>query len=192
MTTTAKYRPLPSAEEIQRWLKYDPATGMLYRIARNYSNKWGKQTRVPCEPPISAGRVGKCGYLMIGLLGMSNISASRLIWRMQTGVDPGSRQIDHINGNKLDNRWVNLRLADRPQNMWNRTKHPQRKGLPPLSTRKGVHPVKDKRMKTARFRARIAVRGKTINLGSFPTEEAAHAAYCEAAKIYHGEFAKLG
>lgn len=86
-------------------------------------------------------------------------------------------QIDHKNGDCLDNRKENLRICDRSQNGINR---------PPLNKKyKGVRQV------GRRFEARIKFKQKDIRLGSFKTEIEAAKAYNEAAKKYFGEFAWL-
>jgi hypothetical protein len=90
---------------------------------------------------------------------------------------------DHINGNPLDNRRANLRLATNTENMRNRGKYRTN-----TSGYKGV----DWRRGAGKWRAVIKVNGKQIYLGLFTTPELAHAAYCEAAKKYHGEFANTG
>lgn len=90
-------------------------------------------------------------------------------------------QVDHINLNGLDNRRENLRLATPGQNHQNRGA--QRNNI---SGYKGVVWDKDRR----KWQSRIAVDGKRYFLGRFDTPELAHAAYCEAAKRYHGEFAR--
>jgi len=91
---------------------------------------------------------------------------------------PADKQVDHINGNKLDNRKCNLRLCSHQQNCCNRKGHKGR-DLP-----KGVCKSINK------FQSRITVNGTTIYLGGFDTPEEAHAAYCEASVKYHGEFSK--
>lgn len=58
----------------------------------------------------SVGSVGPNGYLQIGFLGY-DLLAHRVIWTMRFGAWP-DRKVDHINGDRLDNRLVNLRLVD--------------------------------------------------------------------------------
>ncbi len=123
---------------------------------------------------------------MAMVLGEPAVQISRVAWKIQTGEDPGDRQVDHINVNTTDNRWSNLRLADSRQNSSNRRK--PKAGS--WSKYKGVTFKRNKNGDIARIIAAIMVRGKHICLGRFPTEEEAHAAYCEAAKKYHGEFAR--
>lgn len=88
--------------------------------------------------------------------------------------------VDHINGDGSDNRRSNLRECDHFGNSCNT--RPQRQKAIPY---KGV--TRDR----ALFTARIQVLGKSIYLGSYKTPEEAHAAYCEAAPRYHGEFARV-
>lgn len=52
------------------------------------------------------------------------------------GVELGAREVDHINGNRSDNRWANLRPATCQQNQWNKAGYSKR-GMP-----KGVRPVR--------------------------------------------------
>lgn len=90
--------------------------------------------------------------------------------------------VDHINGNGLDNRRSNLRLATRAQNARNRGVNTKSKlGL------KGVSYSKD----TLKWRAYIMVNKKQIHLGLHNTPEEAAYAYNEAALKYHGDFASL-
>ena len=91
--------------------------------------------------------------------------------------------VDHINGDKTDNRRENLRLATNTQNNANVGK---RKGTY-SSEYKGVSWYKP----TKKWRARIVVNYKTIHLGLFPDEMDAASAYDEAAMEYFGDFANL-
>lgn len=94
---------------------------------------------------------------------------------------PDSLEVDHINGNKLDNRISNLRLCTHSENGKN-------SGISIRNTSgyKGVH-----RASPNRWQARIRVDGELLSLGYFKTKEEAARAYNEGALRYHGRFARL-
>lgn len=92
------------------------------------------------------------------------------------------QEVDHINGNRLDNRRANLRIATSSQNAMNRKKI---EGAG--SKYKGVCPARA----AGKFIAQIKVNGKTIHLGTFASEKAAAKTYNIAAKKNFGEFARL-
>jgi hypothetical protein len=95
---------------------------------------------------------------------------------------PEGLLVDHINSDTLDNRRANLRLATHSQNSCNRPKKSN------TSSRFiGVSFLKSRK----RWRAAIRHHGKRIFLGYFDSEIEAGKAYDEAAKKYHGEFARL-
>lgn len=87
--------------------------------------------------------------------------------------------VDHIDRNTFDNRRHNLRLADTQKNNFN-------SGIRKDNTSgyKGVKKTGNK------WSARIWANGKRMHLGSFVTAELAHEAYCNASKLYHGEFGR--
>ena len=92
---------------------------------------------------------------------------------------PDHLQVDHANGNNLDNRRKNIRGATASQNRCNWKNRSNKHGM------RGIywHP------KSKRFVARVTVNYKCINLGYFKTALAARRAYCKAARKYHGKFA---
>jgi hypothetical protein len=95
---------------------------------------------------------------------------------------PANLLVDHINSDTLDNRRANLRLATHSQNSCNRPKKSN------TSSRFiGVSFLKQRK----RWRAAIRHHGKRIWLGYFDSEIEAGKAYDEAARKYHGEFARL-
>lgn len=87
--------------------------------------------------------------------------------------------VDHIDGDTLNNRRQNLRLATNSQNMANRKTNSNS-----IAGLKGVSFFGSK------WRAEIQCNNKRYPLGSFSTPEEAHAAYIEAAKRLFGEFAR--
>jgi hypothetical protein len=105
---------------------------------------------------------------------------SRILMHRQLIKAPEGYVIDHINGNGLDNRRANLRLATVAQNAWNSRKRNPRSGY------KGVCFASDKCM----WRAAIVCHGRRIHLGYFHSKIDAAKAYDSAAKKYYGEFAK--
>ena len=89
--------------------------------------------------------------------------------------------VDHIDGDKTNNRIENLRLANASQNQYNR-----KICLKNTSGVKGVHWRNDSKKWTARFESM----GKKINLGCFKTLEEAEAAVIAARNNLHGDFAR--
>lgn len=104
------------------------------------------------------------------------ISLHRLIMNASHGI-----QVDHINGNTLDNRILNLRLCSQKNNIQN-----QKIRKNNTSGYKGVYSkTKNK------WGACIGVNNKLIHLGSYDNKHDAALAYNEAAIKYHKNFAKL-
>lgn len=95
---------------------------------------------------------------------------------------PKDLQIDHINGNRLDNRKENLRVCTKSQNAMN-----SKLARTNTSGYKGVN--WDKRYN--KWRARIKLNKKEKHLGFFNNKEDAAKAYNEAAIKYFGEFARI-
>ena len=91
------------------------------------------------------------------------------------------KEIDHINGNGLDNQKLNLRHCTRAQNIMNQHK---RKGT--RSRFKGVY----SHTTSPKWRAILTLNGKQIYLGYHDTEEEAARAYDIAAREHFGEFAR--
>jgi hypothetical protein len=111
-------------------------------------------------------------------------SLHRVILSRIIGRDLSPTELcDHIDGNGLNNRRSNLRVATPHQNNANQ---PLRKDSG--SGLKGVSWKKANR----KWQAKIRVNRQDIHLGLFSDTEEAHRAYCEAARKYFGEFANDG
>ena len=150
-------------------LEYDPESGTFRWKHRNGMPKqWTK--RYAGKP---AGNVEPRGYVRIRIDGKSYY-AHRIAWSMLGGAD--AKDIDHINGNRSDNRACNLRAATRSQNIFN-----QGRGDPS----RGVH----WNTKRKKFIAQISCDGVHHWLGEHDTMESAAQAFKVAAVKLYGEFA---
>lgn len=109
---------------------------------------------------------------------LHRVILSRMLGRELTRAD----ECDHIDLDKLNNQRSNLRLATHSENVRNRRKHRDNS-----SGYKGVYLSK----KSYAWTAQICVHGKIKHLGSYKTPELAYEAYCKAAEIYHGDFARI-
>lgn len=162
--------PKLSIERLREVLAYDPQTG-IFRWRRDVGNR---------RSGTVAGNTNTTGHIRICIDGES-LMAHRLAVFYMTGAFPKSIT-DHRNLDGTDNRWSNIRPADKSQNGANR-------GKPCTNTsgHKGVRWY-------ARYRkwhAQIKANGKRLHLGHHESLTSALAAY-EAAAIRHfGEYARV-
>jgi hypothetical protein len=99
--------------------------------------------------------------------------------------EPQRRYVDHINGNRLDNRKANLRICDYSQSRANSGKKNNKK--PVTSQYKGVC----KKSANKNWSAYIAFKGERYHLGYFGEEIDAARAYDERARELFGGYARL-
>lgn len=118
---------------------------------------WKKSLSSRAKVGSPIGSVTKNGYRRC-----SGQQVHRLVWLYFTGQIP-DKDIDHINGIRLDNRIENLRVVSRKENLWNRR---DVKGY--------IQQV------SGNYTARIRNNYKTMNLGTYKTPEEAHSAYMKA------------
>lgn len=145
-----------SQERLLELLSFDEITGLFVRNVTRGGQKKG----------VVAGSFDKVGYWLVRVDGYLYFG-HHLAWLAFYGVMPN--EIDHINGNKSDNRISNLREVSRSINMGNVV----RKGR---GIMQGVR--YDKRY--SKYQARLMTKGKSLHLGMFDTAEDAHFAYREA------------
>jgi hypothetical protein len=156
-------------ERVKSLLYYDPETGAL-TWTEGGRNRWHGRP---------AGYKDPKGYIHIRVDDKLR-KAHRVIWLYMTGKWP-EHFIDHINGDRADNRFCNLREATASQNQTNKTvASVQRKH----GTKRGVY----WNAQCKRWGAKVQVNKRCYWLGTFATEEEAHAVYLAAAERLQGEY----
>lgn len=161
---------MASLEEMKQWVSYNPETGFFTRV-RTKNNR--------CKVGEVCGFVDVDGYRRVRVLGKSYL-AQRLAFFFMTGSMPEG-PMDHINGDRDDNRWKNLRLADASANAWN-----QKRRSGASNPYKGVTETK-----SGKFEAAIAAHGRRYFIGTFATAREAYEEYIFKALELHGEFVRV-
>ena len=160
-------------ERVRELLSYDPTTGIFsWRVVR-CGHKAG--TGGTIKAGSVAGGNGSASYRRIGIDGV-RYKAHRLVWMYVHGRWP-AELIDHINGDRDDNRITNLREATKSENGEN-----QRKAK--AGTKTGILGI-CWHQEAKKFMASITVGGKQKYLGCFHTAEEAHQAYLVAKRELH-------
>jgi hypothetical protein len=149
---------------LKELLDYDPETG-LFQLKLTRGTSYRRKNTHPTHA---------AGYVKYGIDNKQYL-AHRLAFLYMTGAFPAGR-VDHINGNRADNRWCNLREVTNTQHLLNRFRSRQAK-YP------GVWVAKNKGRQT--YYARVSFGGKSRHLGTFASQEEAFAAYLmEIAELY--------
>ena len=151
-----KAKPLPSFEVLKEHFNYDPETGVITRITGRYAGPIERR-----EPN---------GYIIVGFRN-AQLKGHRVAWKLHTGNEP-PEEIDHVNRNRSDNRWANLRGCTSRENRLN-SSYKKAGKLPP-----GVQ----------REKGRFYVQHRYGVKGGFATAEEAHQAYVQAHLAANGRF----
>lgn len=151
---------------IDRNFDYDAEEGTLWRMCGRQEADWRECTNYNAK-----------GYLQVGIGNRRNFIVLRghnICWYLKKGEWP-EKEVDHRDTNKANNKWSNLRLADRSIQQLNRNR--SGKYLPGVCFY---------RYGSNHFMARIQHNGISETIGCFPTEIMAHEAYREAYKRIYG------
>jgi hypothetical protein len=163
-------------ERLKELLDYDPETGVFTRVTDSSNRRF--------KAGATAGAVSKNGRYRQQWIDGRPYLEHRVAWLWMTGKFP-EHQIDHVNLDKCDNRWENLRESTISQNAMNRSGRAR-------SGAKGVYFVNDPaKCGSKPWRSSICKDGRIYVLGLFYTREDAAAAYAVAASRLHGEFARV-
>jgi hypothetical protein len=161
----------PSYEEVAKILDYNPKTGKFFR-------------RVNTSPN---GRIGDVkGYTTKRKYRKTSVGGiqfydHQLAWLLFYLKWP-EKQIDHINGNKQDNRILNLREVTVSQNALNRSHQ---------ANSKTKHKCINWKTDRKKYRVKIGISGKCHHIGYFKNIDDAIKARNKAIKKLHGKFAKV-
>lgn len=180
---TYKCKPLPPLAYLHECFLLDAQAGTLvwqrrpqqhfntYRGFANWNHRYAGRI---------AGTISNTGYRVV-LINAVGFKVARVVYALHNGVDPADMYVDHINGDKTDDRPINLRLATPAENSANvrNARAGSTTGV------RGVMPDKA----TGKFRAEIVVEGRKHYLGQFDTVFAAEAAYKAAKTSLCGDFA---
>lgn len=155
-------------ELIQALFSYMPNGSLVRKVTTNPRAKQGT----------ISGCLNKAGYLRTTVAGRLYYN-HHLVWLLFHGYLP--KMLDHINGDRADNRIENLRECTQEENMRNcRNKKNNTTGIKGVTWR----PTKGK------FRARITVDQKEVCIGHYDTLEEASQAVQQARTTHHGAFAR--
>lgn len=156
---------------LKELLHYDPETGVFKWLVHLGTSRVGGV----------AGSLRHDGYLTV-MLDHKRYATHRLAFIYMLGGFP-EYDVDHINGVRDDNRWVNLRAVSCSENN-------QNLGEAQLNNQSGFLGVGFNK-RTGNYYARICTNYKQKHIGCFPTPELAHAAYLEAKGNLHPTHQRL-
>lgn len=161
-------------ERVKELFEYNPLIGDFVRTKTNSMNtKIGETAGTELD-----------GYVSI-FIDNKGYPAHKLAWLYMTGEYP-NLHIDHIDGNRMNNKMGNLRLVTNQENAFNRSKPSNN-----TSGYKGVV-VRETVTLGKRYVAQIGYNGKMISCGTYDTAEEAHKAYCTKANELFGDYANAG
>jgi hypothetical protein len=171
---------LPSATYLRECFDYDPLSGELRWRQRPWAHfehikGRGRTMWNSRFPGKIAGSIDTHGARQVEINAETHL-VHRVIWKWMTGEDPPD-EVDHKNRTNNDNRWNNLRIANRIQQGWNKA---ARKDS--VSGRRGVQ------FRNGRWGVRVRIDGKVRRLGNYDTLEEAAAVHDAAIRSVHGEF----
>ena len=146
-----KKNPIPKG--VSDIFEYDKETGVV---------TWKKHPKLTGKPA-GTRRKDRGGLLLSFTIDDKKyrFQGARICWYLATGEDPADLCIDHINGDRDDNRFENLRLATHRENCWNR------------------RGVRGYWLNHGRWCVDIRIDGITVIHGRFKTEEEAESFYKE-------------
>ncbi len=157
-----------SLEQARELFSYDPDTGVL---------TWKKGFKCGANRVAPAGTIAGCtdsyGYL-VTRTNRSGYKNHRLSWLLYYGEWPKG-SVDHIDGDKANNRIANLRIATNSENLQNQRK-------PMRHNKLGILGVS---MRGDKYTTKVHVNGADHYLGVFDTPEEAHEAYIKAKRDLH-------
>ena len=162
-------KPKLTAQRLREMLDYEPETGVFTWLERDFPNtsntglvRWWNETYANQV----AGSICE-GYMRIGIEGQT-FWAHRLACLYMTGAWPeAGKVVDHVDRNKSNNSWKNLRIASHRLNSLNIEKPHNPTGLTGVTPHRG------------RWKAQCRHKGKRFHLGMFDTPEEAHQAYLQ-------------
>lgn len=165
---TIDAKPMPSRQWLISRYDYDLATGDLF--IKGPFGRWKK-----------AGARTMRGYVIVSVCG-GTLMAHRMVWQMFKGNLGHQDAVDHINGDRSDNRIENLRLADAAQNAHNSLRAKPRSGV-----RNVVWCASSEK-----WQAGVTSRGVPHYLGLHGTLEGAAEVVRAFKEKHHGDFANYG